>query len=345
MTNQLDHHQQHDLQQHEKNAAERNYSDINFQTYLLSTFGLCAIRCAILHPLFIVVARKQICSETGKKSFLQIVREMRVREGGAVRAFTQGMFMMTAGMAVSETTFNGAYEFGRFYLQDSLQFSMSSSTAGGAWVADWASRILFSPFNVVAIRQMTYNCSGVSHHTLKFQNNTARHIVQESFRMSGFRSFFSGIGLVLCVGSFNSSVFFTAYVTSKSLAYSNFGPWFADHDKRVAAMEKPTFADRVVAFLPASCSCSKDNFLLNSGASFIGSSLASILVNPYYVVLGKVQSGVAKNTKEAVQMVLKSPGGPRNFFRGALSGAAATMFDCWLASSTYEMAMKLGMNV
>ena len=101
MTSSIDHHKQHEQQQHDahpeqqKNAAERNYSDINFQTYLLSTFGLCAIRCAILHPLYIIVARKQICSVTGKKPFLEIVRDMRIQEGGTVKAFTQGMLMVT----------------------------------------------------------------------------------------------------------------------------------------------------------------------------------------------------------------------------------------------------------
>lgn len=339
-------HQQHDHPHHnERNAAERNYSDINFKAYLGSTFLLVALRCSLLHPIYMIVARKQICSATGKKGFLEIAREMRQTEGGIYRAFSQGLVMMTTGMAVSETTFNGVYEFGRYYFEDCWKLSLSSATAGGAWMGDWASRILFSPFNVVAIRQMTYNCPNVTHHSLEFKNNSAMHMIKESYRVAGVRSFFSGMGLVLCVGSFNSSVFYTAYVNSKKVAYASFGPWFEQYESDMADHNNYDRNHKYLSHLPSSWTSSTDNFILNSGASLVGSSLASIIVNPYYVLLGKVQSGVAKNVREAVSLVMKSPGGARNLFRGATANAAATMFDCWLASSTYELAMKVGMEV
>lgn len=332
-------------QHHERNAAERNYSDINFRAYLASTFFLVALRCSLLHPLYMIVARKQICSVTGKKGFLQIAREMHRTEGGMYKAFTQGLVMMTTGMAVSETTFNGVYEFSRYYLEDSWKLSLSSATAGGAWMGDWSSRILFSPFNVVAIRQMTYNCPNVTHHALEFKNNSAIHMIKESYRVAGFRSFFSGMGLVLCVGSFNSSVFFTAYVNSKKIAYSTFGPWLEQFENDMADHNNFQRDHRFLSHFPSSWTSSSDNFVLNSGASLVGSSLASVIVNPYYVLLGKVQSGVAKNVREAISLVMKGPGGAKVLFRGAAANAAATMFDCWLASSTYELAMKVGMEV
>jgi hypothetical protein len=253
--------------------------------------------------------------------------------------------MMTTGMAVSETTFNGVYEFGRFYLEDKFKISTSAATAGGAWMGDWYSRFFFSPFNVIAIRQMTYNCPNVAHHELNFKNNSALHMIKESYRVAGFRSFFSGIGLVLCVGSFNSSVFFTAYVNSKKVAYSTFGPYFERFENDMAGKNNFQRSHRILSHLPTSWTSSTDNFILNSGASLVGSSLASVLLNPYFLLLGKVQSGVAKNVREAIRIVMKSPGGPKVLFRGAGANAAATVFDCWLASQTYELAMKFGMEV
>lgn len=365
------------------NAAERNYADIDFKTYLFSTFALCTVRSIILHPLFIIVTRKQVCSDTVSKSFFQMGKSLVRDEGGIVKGLTQGMLAMVAGSAISETVQNAVFEYGRYSLGQTEHVSSTATAAAGAgWVADWSSRIVFSPFNVIAVRQMTFNCHErtppptaeeltANRKKLYFQNNKTGHMIRESYRSNGVKSFFGGIGFNLFVGSFTSSIFFAVYLKSKEVAYSRFGDVFREieEERRLILLEQQQYQNHHVTGsnhneinnintndteqrtvrrrwyhrLPKSFTCSTDNFVLNSSASIFASLASSFLANPYFVLLGKVQIGKADNIRHAFKLVMMERG-VKGFFRGAMAGTFATIFENFLASTTYELAMKFGVT-
>ena len=328
------------------NAADRNFADIDFQQYCLQTFVLTGARSVVLHPLFIVTTRKQVCSASGSKTFLQIVRLLREKEGGAMRGLSQGVIAMALGMAVSETFFNAVYEYTRYALEQRAGLPLTTATAAGAWIGDWGSRVVFSPFNVICVRQIMFNSPSAEGASVRLEHNGLRHVVRRSFQSGGLRSFYSGIGLVLVFGSLTSSIFFATYVHSKKLLYGAFTPWLQQMEEQRRREQIQLLQEHPHGRLPHAPGWrlpdafydSTDNFVLNSTSSLLASCLAATVVNPYLVVLGKVQAGVSGSAREAFRQVMVQSGW-RGFFRGAVASTFATIFDSWLTSTTYEYAM------
>ncbi|CCW63222.1 unnamed protein product [Phytomonas sp. EM1] len=309
-------------------AVTRSWSDVN-QVKLLSTFAATSFVYSLLgHPLFLVIARQQ-CEKFHISAYEVVLDVLR---GYGLRGLYHGAGAAITGTVLSELLYYTCLE----YWKEKLPHEDREWRSFGAGLlADALSTPFFNPFGVVSQVQMVAGGSFASEHNYMSAWRTMLTLTREQ----GVRRLFRGTFLTLVVAPLSGAWWF-AYEFLKAYAYG-VGP-------AVGAFLSRNLPLPLIARLPAYCTSTTDNLLINCLVATSTSVGMGILMNPIYVLRLRLQvNKTVRNVRCPIFYILKDilhHEGVGALWKGlGVNLFAAAMGGC-VFGITYESAKRFSDN-